>query len=94
MRRVRLLVEGRVQGVGFRYSACSEARRLHLGGWVGNRCDGSVEIEAEGEDNAVDALVSWCQRGPALAKVVRVETLSSEFVADAQEQFFVRDIDW
>ncbi|HTA18932.1 MAG TPA: acylphosphatase, partial [Polyangia bacterium] len=53
MKRLRAVVRGRVQGVGFRASAASEARRLQLTGWVRNQLDGTVETEAEGDDAAV-----------------------------------------
>ena len=50
--------------------ACaSEARRLGCAGFVANRADGSVEVEIEGEPDAVQALTEWCRRGPALARV-------------------------
>jgi len=75
MKRVRAIVTGRVQGVGYRASTAREAERLQLAGWVRNLPDGSVELEAEGPDDVVDALIAWCRRGPSSAKVddVRVE---------------------
>ncbi len=71
-RRVRAIVTGRVQGVAYRASTASEARRLGLVGWVKNRPDGAVELEAEGGDAAVAALVAWCEHGPPAARVTRV----------------------
>lgn len=78
--RVRVVVAGRVQGVWFRESCRREADRLGLAGWVANRPDGSVEIEAEGDPAAVDALVAWAHRGPPRAHVtdVRVERRTPE----------------
>ena len=67
--RRRIVVSGRVQGVGFRYATITEARRLGLTGWARNAPDGSVEIVAEGERQAVEALVAWCQTGPPTARV-------------------------
>ncbi|GAB7129396.1 acylphosphatase [Silvimonas sp. JCM 19000] len=69
----RLVVHGRVQGVGFRYATCLEAKRLGLGGWVRNRQDGSVEILVEGPADAVDEMVDWASRGPELADVTRLD---------------------
>ncbi|MGE5184433.1 MAG: acylphosphatase [Acidobacteriota bacterium] len=72
MRRVRAIVTGRVQGVSFRASTAHEARRLGVVGWVRNRDDGSVELEAEGPDDRVTALLAWCEHGPPAARVDRV----------------------
>lgn len=76
--RCRLIVQGRVQGVAFRVSACGEARRLRLGGWVRNREDGSVEAVAEGPQDAVQAFVAWCRRGPPAAEVSNVAVTYTE----------------
>jgi acylphosphatase len=67
--RLHLLASGRVQGVFYRQSAAAEARRLGLRGWVRNLPDGRVEVEAEGGRAALEALVSWCRRGPPSARV-------------------------
>jgi acylphosphatase len=72
MRRIRAIVSGRVQGVSYRAATRTEARRLGLVGWVRNRADGTVELEAEGPDDMVSALVQWCHRGPPAARVARV----------------------
>jgi acylphosphatase len=66
-------VRGRVQGVGFRASAAHEARRLGVDGWVRNRPDGSVELEARGGPAAVDALCAWLAQGPRGARVTGVD---------------------
>jgi acylphosphatase len=66
-------VTGRVQGVSYRASAASEARRLGVVGWVRNQYDGSVELEAEGQDERVAALLAWCEHGPPAARVERVD---------------------
>jgi acylphosphatase len=70
---VRLIIRGRVQGVGYRFWACAEARRLQLAGWVRNRTDGSVELLAAGPAAAVEQLVAACRRGPVSAEVASVE---------------------
>ena len=75
MKRARVVVSGRVQGVGFRVAAAARARTHAVSGYVRNRSDGTVEAAFEGEPDAVDALVAWCSRGPSGARVddVRVE---------------------
>jgi acylphosphatase len=65
----RIVVEGRVQGVGFRAFTRATAARLGLAGWVRNREDGAVELEAEGEEHSLDALVAALRRGPSAARV-------------------------
>jgi acylphosphatase len=70
---VRVLVRGRVQGVGFRVSAASRARALGLAGWVRNRPDGAVEAVFEGPAERVASMVDWCRRGPAGAEVTGIE---------------------
>ena len=62
-----------MQGVGFRYATAQEAERLGLTGWVRNRADRSVEAEFQGEREPLDAILAWLERGPALARVDRVE---------------------
>ena len=69
-----LRIRGIVQGVGFRYSTCREARRLGLRGWVRNCADGSVEVLAVGDDAQLDALEDWCRRGPPGARVEAIES--------------------
>ena len=77
--RVRVIVEGRVQGVFFRYTTCEQADRLGVTGWVMNRRDGNVEIVAEGAKGAVDALVAWCRHGPPGAHVTNVRIATEPF---------------
>lgn len=56
--RLHYLFSGGVQGVGFRYHAYYMAGRLHLSGWVKNLSDGTVEMEVQGEESGIDALIS------------------------------------
>lgn len=75
LRRVRVLVCGRVQGVFFRAATSEQARALGVCGWVRNRSDGQVEIVAEGRASNVEAFLMWCQQGPPRARVDRVEVV-------------------
>ncbi|MGB3617311.1 MAG: acylphosphatase [Catalinimonas sp.] len=73
-RSVLVRVRGRVQGVSFRASTQSKARRLGLSGWVRNEPDGqTVLVEAHGPAARVDELIEWCRRGPRLARVDGVD---------------------
>ena len=72
--RLHVYVEGRVQGVGFRYSACDRAAALGLTGWVRNLPDGRVEATFEGPRPALEEVLSWCREGPRWADVSGVET--------------------
>ena len=75
MIRARLLISGRVQGVGFRASTAHAASRIGgLTGWVRNLDDGRVEAVVEGPPEKVDALLAWCRTGPPAARVSEVET--------------------
>ena len=67
--RWRLLIIGNVQGVGYRATCRDRARDLGLAGWVQNRPDGSVEVQAEGDPQQLEALRLWCERGPTAAFV-------------------------
>lgn len=66
-------IEGLVQGVYFRASTRQHACQLGVTGWARNCPDGSVEVLAEGEREAVENLVAWCHQGPLGAEVERVE---------------------
>ncbi|MDY7035695.1 MAG: acylphosphatase [Thermodesulfobacteriota bacterium] len=80
--RVRLIIEGRVQGVWFRDSTRRKARGIEVYGWVKNRHDGSVEVLAEGPEDRVKKLVNWCHQGPPAARVSRVKQYSEECQGD------------
>jgi acylphosphatase len=69
----RLVIAGRVQGVGFRYAFADEARMHGLGGWVRNRRDGRVEALVSGPAPAVEAMIAWARVGPPAARVASVD---------------------
>jgi len=72
-RHLNIKIFGRVQGVFFRDSVRRKAEEWGIKGWVRNEPDGSVYLEAEGPEEALKKLVSWCSEGPELATVVKVE---------------------
>jgi acylphosphatase len=72
-KRLHAVVRGRVQGVGYRATTHYEAKKLGLAGWVRNRTDGSVEVEAEGPAPALETFLSFLHRGPLGAHVDSVE---------------------
>ncbi|MFH1330427.1 MAG: acylphosphatase [Actinomycetota bacterium] len=73
----RVLVRGRVQGVAFRWSAMAEGNRLGLAGWARNLPDGRVEVHAQGDPEALAALVAWLHAGPPGAEVAAVSEESA-----------------
>jgi len=75
---VRLIIEGRVQGVGYRLWTYREASARGLDGWVRNLADGSVEALIAGPASAVRDMIDACRRGPALAVVSAVREHAAE----------------
>lgn len=73
MQQLHAVVTGRVQGVGFRQSAERLGQQLGLKGWVRNRPDGTVEVMAVGERDALDKLAKWLYEGPPGAYVIDVD---------------------
>ena len=82
VKRVRVVVGGRVQGVFYRATCARLAREAGLGGFVRNTRDGRVEAVFEGPEAVVDRLVAWCRRGPDLARVDEVQVVSERPVGD------------
>ena len=70
---VHLVVSGRVQGVWFRAGTREQALQLGLCGWVKNCPDGTVEIHAEGEKEAIDHFITWCRSGTSAAQVTALD---------------------
>ena len=88
MRRKRVVAHGRVQGVFFRDTTRRRAESVGVAGWVSNRDDGAVEAVFEGAEDAVDALVELCRRGPGQAEVTDLEVFDEE--PEGLEGFRVR----
>jgi acylphosphatase len=87
-RTVRLRIEGRVQGVGFRMFVERTAAALGLDGWVRNRRDGGVETVVSGTPAAVEQMIERCHVGPPASRVDRVEVLAEDEAVG--RGFFVR----
>jgi acylphosphatase len=83
--RLHLIICGRVQGVGFRFSAYDEAKDLALAGWVRNLADGNVEIVAEGKHENLQMLAAWAHLGPPSAHVTQVREEWLDFTGEFTE---------
>ena len=73
LKLLKIKIFGQVQGIGFRYSVARKAEELSLKGFVRNEPDGSVYIEAEGAEEALEKLVNWCWEGTVISSVAKVE---------------------
>ncbi len=76
---LRLLISGRVQGVGYRYWTVTEARKRGIAGWVRNLRDSRVEAVLHGAQEAVDDLCAACYKGPVFSEVTTIETMRGEY---------------
>jgi acylphosphatase len=90
--RVHMIAAGLVQGVGFRWFVARRARDLGLHGHVRNMPDGSVEIEAAGEQEVLDLLIRDVRRGPRAAHVVdlRLDWLAADPATGPEQEFQIR----
>ncbi len=73
-----LTISGRVQNVGFRFHTQKTAQKHSIFGFVKNKNDGSVYIEAEGEEENLDHFILWCHQGPNWARVDEVKIQISQ----------------
>lgn len=78
MKSVSITVTGKVQGVFFRASAKDIAEKLDVRGFAQNMPDGSVYIEAEGDEENLKQFIGWCKQGPSRASVSNVNVVESE----------------
>jgi acylphosphatase len=74
MKRIRVTISGRVQGVNFRWSTNQKALEEGVTGWVKNTDDGKVEAEFQGEDNKVENMLNFVKNGPCAAHVTGLQT--------------------
>jgi acylphosphatase len=77
-----LLIQGRVQGVGYRASFAEQAESLGLSGWVRNRRDGSVEALVQGASTEVETIITWSRHGPPAARVSQVTVMETTLSAN------------
>lgn len=82
MKRIHAIVQGTVQGVGFRYATNAEADRLGVTGWVRNVGSDRVEAEIQGDERQGDDMRDWLRHGPQSAVVERVEVSEVQTAAD------------
>ena len=94
MKEVYIKIRGRVQGIGFRWFAVHEAKRIGgISGWVRNEADGRVEILMSGEEEKIDEMLLSCHKGPPLSRVDSVEFIvgrRSGFLPPIEEGTFHR----
>ncbi len=83
MTKIHLQIHGKVQGVFYRQSAREVAKLLNLEGWIKNNLDGTVELEAQGREEAIEQLLNWCQKGPPHARVHQIIVISQEQMENA-----------
>ena len=88
MNAKRVVVRGRVQGVGYRYAMVDAADACGVTGWVRNRRDGSVEALVQGEPLAIESIIAWCRKGPSAAQVSAIDV--SEATAEPATGFQLR----
>jgi acylphosphatase len=88
MKHYNIKVTGKVQNVGFRYATLQSAQKHNIKGFVQNQHDGSVYIEAEGDDPEINHFLQWCYEGPTWARVENVSV--SESNTESYEEFTIR----
>ncbi len=84
-RHLGIKIYGSVQGVFYRHSAKKEAEKLGITGFARNEPDGTVYIEAEGEEKDLEKFLGWCRKGPSLAQVQKVESEFSRELKNFKE---------
>jgi len=75
LRHLNIKIKGRVQGVGFRYSALHAAKQFGIKGYIRNMPDGSVYAEAEGSELQLKDFINWCNEGPPRSKISHVSSI-------------------
>ena len=94
MKHINITIYGKVQGVFFRATTKAVADQLGVKGFVKNQSDGSVYIEAEGDDFSMDSFLEWCNEGPEKAKVEKVDTSAGELKNYRNFEVIKKNILW
>lgn len=89
---IHAIAEGRVQGVGYRWFVQKAATKLGIKGYVRNLPDGTVELEAEGDSESLDALIVELKKGPFGAHVQAVKSHRKSLQSDAERRFTTFEI--
>lgn len=79
LKSIKINIYGQVQEVGFRYNALQKAHELGINGFVKNRNDGSVYIEADGEPEVLDKFILWCKQGSPWSRVDEIKVMDIPF---------------
>jgi acylphosphatase len=79
IKSIKINIYGKVQDVGFRYSALQKANEMGIYGFVKNRTDGSVYIEADGETDILELFILWLKKGPSWSRVDEVKVVDIPF---------------
>lgn len=83
METIHITVHGRVQGVGFRWYTVQTANRLGVTGWVRNKPDGTVEVEATASKPTLDTFTHALRDGPTMSRVTQVQVAKAAYQAHA-----------
>lgn len=90
MKQANINITGIVQGVFFRSETQNMANKLGIAGWVKNEPDGSVSIQAQGEEDALDEFIAWCKNGPSGAEVQNANVIFPEEPQETFSNFEIR----
>jgi acylphosphatase len=89
-KRVRILIEGRLQAMNFRLNTQQQAKTLGLAGFVRNLSDGRIEIEAQGEESDIEKLLIWCQEDPRNSQIKSILYRYEDKTNESYTDFSVR----
>jgi len=87
---VQVIISGRVQGVCFRMETQRTAKSFNVSGWARNLSDGTVEAVFEGDGPDVDAVLSWCKKGPEMASVAGVQIREIDLSNEEKREFIIK----